>query len=511
MNLKELMELASGELRSVPNLGSWRNELRRTIDQMNRALCSDMLRPWPWMVHREHPLVVYPDLELELGAGGVVRKLGWGDRTFDVPIGNLEGYMYPSNNKAEWADHHMALARGAVVELADRTLDTMLSTVSGNWGEAPFTIEMSYPTNGVFPSSANVTIQLDPRANIPDLTGEEGSIAIRFPRILLPPDCMSVIAVRNERGQVLRALTPAESAMGEIDRNRTGTPCYLLEDSGAPNRRQSGLWPTGLLPGRANHTPYLWQRETWPMRETISLSTGTSEEATHVRPSTKHKVFLAWFYAGRFGSPSNVATITTGSGEPKITVSGFVQPPTSGSEFEYGRRLSVWMAEGNASDEYGAFYFKGFITDPDADEYDIVTDNGPTDDQQLRPPRWDEQYFGALPKYIRIYPRPAEMLRYTIDYRRFPRALIEDTDVPEIDGPHDILAWLAAAHIIGQRGGDPSRCLYLVQQEERKLMARAGFNDRYQVRFGQVGALEDARRGLSYFLDADTAASLYTG
>jgi hypothetical protein len=216
------------------------------------------------------------------------------------------------------------------------------------------------------------------------------------------------------------------------------------------------------------------------VRETLSLAILLG--ATSVRASTKHRVFLSWFWSGRFGPPSNVMEVTTTDAGSILRVSGIKPLPTSGANIEYGRRLSVWMAEGEA----GAFCLKGFVTDSAASSYDIVTNNDNPNNSQLRLPRWDEHYYDGLPKYIRIYPRPSAFARYTIEYRAFPRELIEDSDAPEIDGPHEILAWLAAAELIEQTGRDASRARAQVARFERMMLGKANKAEHYPIRFGQV-------------------------
>jgi hypothetical protein len=480
MNVRQIMSLVEEELRHSPNLGEWRNALRSKINSVNREFCGSTEHKWPWMVRRQE-LIVYPDLELALGAGGgVFKKAGWGDRTFDIPIGLLRGAMYETTSSDMWREHQTALGYGAEVELADRTLDPPASAIDhGNWVYAPFAIELVIPTSGIAPAAANVTIQLDPRANITDLTGDEGNLAIRFRRRLLPADCSSLIAVRDENGRVLRPLTPAQMAMSETDRNRVGTPSYVLEDGGM-ERIAITAYPGVHVDLANNHpisNPFLWQQETWPVREVIT-----------VLSSTRHRVFLSWFWGGRYGPPSRVAEYTSGVGENTIRISGFRLPPTSGANHEYGRRLSVWMAEALAgsSTEFGSYMLKGFIT-ATATTYDILTSNANPADSRLRLPRWDEQYFDSLPKYIRIYPRP--------------------TDSPTIDGPHEVIAWKVAADLISQRGGDPTRALAMFERAERRVKAKAGFSDRSGIRMGQVMGypdIGDSRQLARHFIDPDS-------
>jgi hypothetical protein len=509
MNVRQIMSLVEEELRHSPNLGEWRNALRSKINSVNREFCGSTEHKWPWMVRRQE-LIVYPDLTLPLGGGGgVFKKGGWGDRTLDIPINLLRGVMYSVDSSDFWREHQTALGFGAEMELADRTLDPPTSAIShANWAYAPFAIELVVPSSGIAPSSANVTVQLDPRANIEAINGDEGDVAIRFRRRLLPADCSSLIAVRNEQGMKLRPLTPAQCAMSETDRNRIGTPCYVLEDGGM-ERVAITAYP-GVHVGLANNhpvsNPFLQQRDTWPVRETIALANGPGGGSC--LSSTRHRVILSWFWGGRYGSPSKPAEYTTGVGENTIRVSGYRLPPTSGANHEYGRRLSVWMAEAVAGSttEFGAYMLKGFIT-ATAATYDITESNANPADSRLRLPRWDEQFYDGLPKYIRIYPRPTAMARYEIEYRAFPRELIEDTDKLEIDGPHEVVAWKVAAELIGQRGGDPTRALALFEKAERRVKAKAGFSDRSGIRMGQVMGypdIGDSRQLARHFIDPDS-------
>jgi hypothetical protein len=503
--LRALMRIVEDEMRHHPQIADWRTKLREKVAAVNRAFCGDIQRKWPWMI-RTHELMVYPDLELPLGVGNVVRKIGYGNRTFDIPVGLLNGEMYPEETHSLWREHHMALSDGAVVELADRSLDPQPQLSShGNWAYAPFAIEMVVPTSGIAPAPASVTIQLDPTAEIPALLGTEGDLAIRWPRRRLPADCSSVIAVRDEHGRRLAPLSSTQLTLSESQRNRIGTPCFLVEDSGKEMRAAALAYPGvhDSTVSHPHHTPFLAQRETWPVRETISLAIIVTG-GTSIKASTKHRVFLSWFWGGRFGPPSNEVTVTTTDSGNTLRVSGIRPLPTSGANMEYGRRLSVWMAEG----ESGAFMLKGFVTDSAATTYDIVTSNNNPNTSQLRLLRWDEHYFDGLPKYLRIYPRPAAFARYTVEYRAFPRELVEDTDAPEIDGPHEIIGWLAAAELIEQNGRDASRARAQVMRYERMLLGKASQTDKADIRFGQVagdvGATLTSAGFASRFIDGDS-------
>lgn len=495
MNVGQMRDIIGEQLGHAPDLAEWRNMVRSTIAQVNRKFCGDTSREWPWM-KRAKALPMYPDLRLELGVGSVVRKVGWGDRTLDIPLGDLDNVMYPEDESMAYRDHHIALEQGGEVLLADRTKDPQPGLVDyGNWAYAPFSIELAIPTSGIAPDSALVTIQLDPRAYIPALSGNEGTMLLRWPRRLLPADCASVIAIRDDQGRRLRPMSPAQMAMSEADRERIGTPCFMVEDLGAELRFGISAHPSIAMAATPHHshTPYLWQRETWPVEETITAATVTGD--SNFVDGVSCKVFVAWYWAGRYGPPSNVATVTS-EALKVIRVSGLLLPPTGGVQHEYGRRLSVWMSMGEA----GPYYLKGFVTSASATSYDITTDNRRPSDQRLRLPRWDEHYFDGLPKYVRIYPRPSRFMRYEVEYRAHPRALVADFDAPEIEGPHEVIAYYAAAELMAKRGGDPMPSLALAKDAERRVLAKSGLSDREDRRFGSVGASPPGR-GWSYFVD----------
>lgn len=482
-NLRRLMEIVQDQLSHRPDTAEWRRKLVEKLDAVNRRFCGDPEYDWPWM-RRIATLPMYPDIDMPLGVGGMTRKIGWGARTFDIPLSRLDGVMYPESEASLWLEHHQAFEQGGEVLLADRSLDPVPGlTEYGNWAYAPFAIEYAIPTSGIAPSPANVTIQLDPRAYVPALSGAEGNVRIRWPRRLLPADCASVIAVRDASGRRLRPMDQAQLSLSEADRDRIGEPVYMLEDYGVDLRALPRAHPSSAMAATPHHThsPYSWERENWSVEETPSIALFTDGGST-VKTNTAHYVIVSWYYAGKYGPPSRplyIKTTTTNG----IRLSNLKMPPASGAQFEYGRRLSVWMREG----ELGPYVLKGFVTDPSAVTYDIITNNGAPSDQRLRMPRWDEHYYDDMPKYIRIYPRPGSFQRYEVEYRAHPRALLSDVDVPEIDGPQSIIAYLAASELAASMGGDPGPSLSLAAQDLRKLLARAGLADRTERRLGQVG------------------------
>lgn len=469
MNLRELRTALENETRHHPDLVSHREDLNACINDAYQAFCGEMPGGWPWL-RRRAPLLSFPDLVIPNASVGFAA--GWGARTLQLP--SLRTGVEPS--MFGLADESLAASifrqlPGADFELVDMTLR---GEQSGIFARAPYTIECVVEI-----VDDTCAIQLDPRFTAAALGTDVGDYAIRFRRSLLPPDCKSLIAVYDEEGRPLRAVGPTQARRWiENDALDTaGTTGWFLEDMGSDLRLSPS--PVDIFLSDPAHSPYTFQRETWPVRETISISENASvgsPTVDQIPVGTRIRVFACWFWAGRFGPPSNIAELETTGDINTISVTGFPVLPTTGSEIEWGRRIAIFMAEGE-----GAFFLRTFVRNPALSTVTIDTRNTAANSTpSLRFPRYDEIAHEGAPQYIRLHPRPSQVRRLEIEYVANPRKLIEGTDSPEIPGHHQVLVWLALAQILAspRYNGNASQALAMAQKFRSMITGTSSPQDR---------------------------------
>ena len=488
MNLREIMTAAENEIRHYPDLAAHRIDLRAVVNRVYKLFWNE--RQWSF-TRRRVPLWAFPDLTVP--NADVEMAAGWGVRTIQLPSLVDLGMMEEAD--ASRFPFFSSQLAGAELDLADPTLR---EAGGGDLSEGPYTIE-GVPTLALAPM-----IQLDPRADISSIVSGMGDLVIRFPRILLPADVGSVISLTDPQGRPLPGIMPGEARriVTAERRNQSGTMGWFLEDFGSDARLPTFIDPS-FGSGTTNfaRSPFFYERETWPMRETLTLEpddgTGTFLDGTLVR------VFACWFWGGRFGPPSAIAEVTTestGSNLWSINVTGFPQLPTSSANIEYGRRVAFFVAEGE-----GAFFLRGFDTNPAIATFPI-TDPSVSLAANLEPglrfARWDEVYPGGPYQYLRIWPRPTAPVRLELDYYARPRELVEDTDSPEFPAEHEVLVWLTVASLLGspRYNGDPTSAYVMAEQHRQALMSRHYPQDRYPIRRGQV---DRARAPCDFFIGPD--------
>lgn len=474
MNLGQILQQVGDELRYAPAVRAHREDLRRVVQRQWDALAES--ERWPFLV-RETPLWAFPDLAI--GNADVARVA---DHTLQVNAAAIEAAMYDELDAAAYNDLQRYLV-GATVELDP----TLRDQGAGNWEAAPFVVEhMAVGVGGP------VTLHLDPTATISAWDGTEGSLLIRFPRILLPADTRTVLGIKTASGLPLRSATPAEVRRAWVQEPTNGTPAWFLEDGGHRRRFAPFVMPglsAGVTPVNANQGNDVYSRENLTIRAPISaaVSAGGTLSA-----STRHRVFASVWYAGRFGPPSNVVEVTTTVGNRTIDVTGLPVMPAS----DYGRIVATFIAEGE-----GAFRLATFNLDPTVSTATIAT--YPGGGAALEAARWDAVWPGGPYQYLRLWPRPAAAERLVMEYEARPAALVEDTDTPsEIPEPyHHVLVWLVCMNLVGR---DVDERFYLrVRENAREALGRlhaAYFGTgRYDIVKGQT-VLAGAPGGHGAFL-----------
>jgi hypothetical protein len=299
---------------------------------------------------------------------------------------------------------------------------------------------------------------------------------VRFPRIQLPVDCEALVALRDQDGRTLEPLAPGQLRRYQLQRDRAGAAGYVLDDGGFEPRFAPFVVPgasVGVTPVNAGQTNDVYQRENMPIRQTI---VGALAAGGTLTVGSRYQAFATWWYAGRFGPPSNIVEVTPTTGNQTLSLTNLPTMPST----DYGRRLCIFLREGE-----GGFYLTDTLLTPTSSTRSITATFG--GGAALRPTRWDEVYQG-LYQYIRVYPRPTEMQRLELEYRARPRDLIEDSDVPDIPGDHDVLVWLTVAHLVHGVGGNATGAFVMADKFRQSLLAHTHPQTRHNLfQRGQVG------------------------
>lgn len=460
MNLAQLLTDVETELQYAPDLAKHRADFRNVINRVYQDLGRE--RDWPWL-YRRAPLWVLPTFEVATGGGGVTLTIGGGPRSFSLPRNLFRSALGFTSNQQLTA-HLQSLLAGGQVDIAsgDRTVG------DGNWEKAPFVIER---VQFVSPDSGATTIgfDLDPRCSISSFLGTEGNLEFSFPRHRLPNDLDELIAIRDDQGNEMRALLPQQEREYLVRDVEGQSPAYVLEDGGFVPNEGFILGQSGSHGGAVfEHTPFNNQTENWPVRETFTV--GASVAVGTMAVGTKVRLMLSWYYSGRFGPPSEVVEFTV-TDQRGVRITGIPLLPQTTATHEYGRRVAVFMAEGE-----GAYFFRGLHTSATANTFEITEPNtsATAADVGLRLPRWDELYPGRY-QYVRLYPAPNRLVRLELEYHARPRTLVEPTDAPEFHEPyHPLLVWLAVQWLAARFADEPTlkRATFEVQRIRGALDAK---------------------------------------
>lgn len=460
MNLGEIRAAVEIELQYAPELLAWRNDIRAVVNRVYQNLSRE--RKWPWL-YRTEGFWALPDLTFPAG----VFTLSSNPRTLLLDRLQLQLVLGLTNaTKGSLTEYIQLQLEGAELDIASG-----IRTVGdGNWERAPFVIERTNLLGPDSPVAGVFQIALDPRCSILSINGTEGPMKISFPRMRLPRDCDSLETIRDDQGQPLVPLSPELARLYLRDRTIAAqNPSYILEDGGHEATMPRALIPVNTSGGvRFDASDFLAQRENWPVRQAFTLGAGA---AGTIASGTAVRVFLSWNYAGRWGPPSPVGSLTVG-GAGSVRVTGIPLLPQTSGLFEYGRRIGVFMAEGE-----GAFFFRGFQQSATLNTFDVLTSNDDVTamDEGLRFARWDELYPGGPYQYVRLTPHPVGMKRYTVEYLGRPRQLVEDTDSPEFAEPfHNLVVWLACIEMCTRFGGGKVLPLFAANADriQRQLETR---------------------------------------
>ncbi len=478
MNLGQMLRRVETELQYEPDLLAHRQDFREVINEVYQALARE--RSWPWL-WRQEPLWVLPDIEFPFAdteVGGITV----------TPVDLVTGQPRRFEIDKQYVCSVLGIDTGAwTIELQSRLLAAEFDLIEplkrsegdGTWERAPFVVEA---IGAVAPDSSNDgTVTLDPRCDIDSLNGSEGEgVVIRPRRIRLPAGLDELDALLDANGVPLAFASP-RTARNLLDPNRpAGSPMVALEDG-------------GMIAGEGVNqfeTEFAREIENWPVRERFTLTDGDPSSGD-LTPGVTVRVFLSWSYAGRLGPPSEIVELVVpDSGVVKVT--GIPVLPETTGVVEYGRHISVWMAEGE-----GAFFYQGLHTTPATATFEIDTPNSAatTVYRWTRRPRWDEQYTGSTYKYVRLYPHPSALTQLTCQFWARARQLIEDTDSPEFhEAYHDLIVWLACKQLATRYGsdGDVQRFMAHIKERRSALDARYFYPKKYNGT--QRGMIGGARR-----------------
>lgn len=486
MNLGQIRADVETELQYAPELLAWRKDVRNVVNRVYKSLARE--RKWPWLF-RQKPLYGFPDLLVPEGATGIAFSAGAGPRHFTILRSKLRDLLGFNATSAQLLTEELQQhLTGAELDVAsgNRYLG------QGNWEKAPFVIERNLivdPASG----TAQLEFWLDPRANITATDGTIGTFSLRFPRIRLPADCDQLLALSDDQGNPLTALTPDQARAYLRSTTITAQyPSFLLEDGGFQPSGPDHLVPVNNFGGvRFDAHQALFARENWSFRNPFAVVASVAVGTMAIGTTTR--VFLSWYYGGRFGPPSATVEFVT-TAQRGIRLTGLPLLPNTTGSTEYGRQIAVFMAE-----DEGAFFLRGIIDDPTTTTFELLTSNTDvaTMGEGLRFARWDEVYPNGPYQYIRLMPRPSKLTRFSLDYYGRPRELIEDTDAPEFEEAyHPLLVWLAAIEICTRFG--QGKVLPMWAAEAARL--RAGLDTRYfpQKRYeggqkGMIGQTEIVR------------------
>lgn len=427
-NLSQIQQRAENELMYAPNVAQWRRDVRQVVSDEYETLASEF--PWPWLVRRE-PLWVFPTLTI--ANVDVVFTPTYERRgvilASTLAAAGLHGTEDAGLYASEFFQQQLA---GAEFHLQD---PTQRDNGNANWEDGPFVIEWIAP-------GSTVDFLLEPRfaATTSDQLGV-GPFEIRFPRYRLPARCAQLLRVRRADQQPdLVPLDSQDESRLLLDRTQSGQPTHYLLDAGHELRYPPARYPD---PGsddnpHRNEEAYGFPE---PIRRTFTAAAGTGGTLA----AGTYRVFVAWFYAGRWGSPSTTYEVTLSGSNNRIALTGLPVMPNVLLD-DYGRKLGIWVSKND-----GAFYLDTMlanaITVRNIDTHPIERDQS----WLLR--RWEEEYTTRR-QHIRLWPRPATAERLEIEYRLRVKRLADDVDVPEFDEAFHLILVHRTVMVIASRAND---------------------------------------------------------
>lgn len=489
--LGSIIARVENELMYQPDLREHRLDIRAVANARYGLLGRE--RPWPWL-RRRAPLWVFPDVIIPNASVGFPGTPNYGSRQVAV----LDSALADMTAAGDWENVIRPNMAGAEFGLTDRTLATPGGVA--NWEDGPFTIEFAETLPGG--GAVRTLLHLDPRCTLTALAGDEGTFTLSWPRYLLPADIDVLEGITDELGQPIAALPPGRERAYAVDPTRDGgvRPSWFLEDYGHRPTFAGVVYPgvSDQTPSNADQTGDHYQRANLSIRIAPTLAqstTGTYDEGTRVR------VFWCWWYSNRFGPPSPEAELTIAAGSnPSVVVSGWnnLLIPVDTSGEAYGRKLAIFVSENDS-----AFYLRGWASPANAGATSFTVayprDSAANSSGALRPdgaidlPRFDRLYPGGPYTYVRLYPRPAAIARYELDYLARPADLLEDTDAPEFpDQYSEILVWATCLGMAERyaRGADTTVWQRNYEEWRKRLDQRYMPQRRYPMTKGAHGTTE---------------------
>lgn len=274
--------------------------------------------------------------------------------------------------------------------------------------------------------------------------------SIRFDRYAVPEDCAEVLGIVSRRDDLGRIafLDRRTEEKDYLDRDSTGDPTISVEDD----------WLNSRAPPRA---PIL----------------ANNAGVGNLRASTEYEYVYCFLYEGRESPPSPAASIITGAGANRaVDISGLEDTSWNdlGVPLEARRDKVIYRRDVTATEpwERVAIITVGTtITFTDSVLLPVGTDVNPTGDREgLR------EFREAGPReHLRLWFTPDLDKLVSFRYRRRPRRLQADSDVPEWPTPyHRVLVDLVLADVLDSHGltAEAERKLGRAQVKLRRMVAR---------------------------------------
>lgn len=447
LNLQRIRYEIGQELGHAPDTRAWSDRLDRTLAQVYADLWA--AEPWPFKL-RETPLHVYPDVTLAKGTEASLVAGADVLRVFQIPdVNDLAGRLFPLLDAIEPLALQAHVQRLVGAEWGVETLATGDRT-GGNWTTGPFTIQKASI------SGDTVRVWLDPRCRIQS-HAVGGEFALRFPRYRLPYDfdAFAPGAIRRE-GDALDMITNAQLRL--LERGVQRPPSSA---AGRPTCWTYDEWldhsPDDLIASALNQSE-AWSPDATPSAVIETLEGGVNPDTVGSFLSDQlYRFAVSWYYEGRHGPLSNVVELTPGTGDTVNLVLPVVEQNAAlAPGINIGWSLSVWVAKGD-----GPFELQQ-IKDPPPNgggvSNAIVVSGRPDPLAQYRRVRYEQ--VATPPRYVRLWPRPAEYEQLLLRYYRRPIPMEADTDVPDGILPQfrKFLVYETAARLAAEPapGGSPA-------------------------------------------------------
>lgn len=285
-----------------------------------------------------------------------------------------------------------------------------------------------------------------------------GAYTIRFFAYTMPDDCVEpgpLSSRDDDRGRISYIDNETEATV-YLDRDDTGDP-YLYLPAGS------------------------WQTRTMDTEPAAVAAAGGALTA-----STVFSYLVTIFYEGVEGPPSKVASAATTGANKTINLSA-LQDLRIGA-VEVGYRKRIYRKEGA-----GAYYFLAETTGA-ATTY---ADAGATAVDFERP----LVELGTTHK-VWFYPRPDAQQDVELWYRRRPRRMQKDQDVPDCPPEFHEVLWRMASVEILRKYNQPTASLERVIEDrmvalKRRWLARSDRRYRMNSSWTEIGAKQRFRNGIA--------------